>query len=217
MKKFLFILALIPLLTFGQSEAHRLWDRHGNFINHPQINDLFESKTDQAYYEVEDWRAGRMIMGKYSTISFPVRINLLNNSAEVKLKESEIVELPLSKIDGVQIFQNNSGGVDTTTYVNSTFLNSSSKPFLMEILYSDEITLLKRIKVRLRRATYNKALGTGRKEDSFDVKTIYYLFDGDELIEVPKKKKKAQKLFSKYEGLMDDLVIYDKELYQLLN
>ena len=76
---------------------------------------------------------------------------------------------------------------------------------LAEKLVDGRITLLSMPYVTIKKASYNAALDFGSKRDKAIKKNSFYLMVGDDLIELPTKKKKLKKVLKNHPELLEFL------------
>lgn len=122
-----------------------------------------------------------------------------SKSAEVKLNydsynefvvvetEGKTFAFPIKYVDTI-LFQDAVLGFNDSEVI---YLENSDEYFLGEILANGKLKLIKRQITTIKEPTYNPALDTGNRNSKFVNTVSYYLVYKGEIIELPKRRKKA--------------------------
>lgn len=128
-------------------------------------------------------------------------VDLISNDIDFELLGLKHT-VPLESVDSVFVglIPDNLKGMDVVKYVNGNLFDEEMDYYL-ELIEDGDVKLFKRTKVKIRRATYNKALAIGSKDEKYHITFEYFMYTENKgLVKVPKKNKSFLKLISSYKG-----------------
>lgn len=213
---FIFMMAGVSA-ALGQGFETGLISQTGYFNLVPDVNDILTEQKNDAYFESNELIKMRLFLSKSSSYTPPLvgRIDFYNNMIEVDVA-GKFFGVDIKDIYRVEVYKSKGDGIDTINFINAKPVLGAKKMYLLEIVVDSEMSLLKRRKVRYKRANYNKALDVGDREDKHIPKTVFYSFKKGELIEIPLNKEK--KLVEVLSGLFpaEKLSVVPENEYDLI-
>lgn len=215
--RFLFvIIVFIPFISSAQStmggataNAYDMNTEIGgmvsvvDFTNYDPIGDV---------YLFEDWRSGRLTLKNgVTTTSLVLRINLLNNSIDVKDK-GKVRTFSIEKIEHVDIAVLSDSLV---RYVNpNQYQFSDNTPvigLLRKVTQGEKWTLIERNYLKIYEANYVKALDAGSKQDRYETTRELYMLNEGTIYPVLGSRRKFVKGLGLTESQAEGLLSYMKE------
>ncbi len=153
----------------------------------------------------DNWLTGEFeILDGVKFKNLPMRFNMVDHQLYFQDNNStRVISLDLLN----EFSWTNSSGEEERFVSGKTLGKSSVEVFKAEL--TDEVSLYSRYSTKIIRANYNEALAVGDKTDQIKlVKELYFRYDDNNLIEIPKSKKKAIESFPTQ---------YTKELSNFVN
>lgn len=211
LKVLITLLTITPIsVLFGQESTtldnvhnYNLIQQSGNGLAASEIMQVLPSKKEligDFYYDSEIFQDGslQLVRSEKSYDNLKIRYNLETNNLEclfdkqVKYIESKRVKEFTVKNEATQeerFFINS----ETLKYGNTTLLG------FVEVLANGELSIAKRKVTSIAMGHYVPQLGPESKNDKVIKKEYYYIIKGNELIELPKRKKEIMLLFTNQE------------------
>ncbi|SIN75516.1 carboxypeptidase-like regulatory domain-containing protein [Algoriphagus halophilus] len=144
------------------------------------------------------WNSASLLLYRDQQVleGFRVRYNIVSNMFELMEPENNLV----SVMPGLRI--QNFVWVDSTYKVPRYFVNGmdfkdEGAPIagFFEVLVDGELPLMRRTMAVFKESNYNSALMVGNRNDQIIKRNVYYYLKGQDVIEVPKGRKKIFALF----------------------
>lgn len=197
--------------TIRANNITKLFNERPNFIGGNMIYGIppEPKKLIGDSYIDKKWNSASILLYKDKELleGFRVRYNVISNMFELMEPEENMV----SVMPGLRI--QNIVWVDSTFKVPRYFVNGmdfkeEGAPIsgFFEVLVDGELPLMRRTKVILKESNYNQALMVGDRNDVLLKRNFYYYLKEQEIIEIPKKRKKFYQLFGEQSKQMEEFV-----------
>lgn len=189
------LLIFFVILFIGQSmlaqrdRAHSLnIGKHytGEAIN---VFDLRTKNTPSSLYWFEEWTPGIVKLKNGQTFNqYLLRFDVMGEGLELNLMQ-DVKLLPGFFVTEFFLQLED----ETHHFVNpqNYFQHKDFVPGFYELIYEGKISLLQKAEVKILKANYVTALDAGDKNDKAVRTDVFFLFDGKEVYEIPRQKKKA--------------------------
>jgi hypothetical protein len=152
-------------------------------------------RTEGTPYLLDNWQTGQIRFEGQENFSedLEVLIDLENSHLYIRLSSGFSGEFPLARLNEVRVFAES----DTLTYesmnLNNLFGAGPRLPQLYRVLYrSEQFLLLHQPSKYLRREEYIENLGMVRRPDKYMDQNDYWLYNGEELVEIKRKLRSLE-------------------------
>lgn len=199
LKNTLLFIVFLPLTLMAQQNAEQPNFTKAKMLPGEAIEtfDLIERKEIKRVFFVDDWSEGQFFFSvdQNAQRTFPLKYDILNQELNVDVAGS-IYLVPLDSIYGFSL-QNISGLSDHEFIIRKSAKEKKTEIFEVVVRGKHQL-LVKHIAEKLK-ADYQPALDSGSRDERIVKKEHFYFIDKNgQLVEIPKKKKSAQALFSEY-------------------
>lgn len=198
LKKTFFLLLFLPTMLCAQRNGEHNAVMAKLYPSEAvETYDLRSRKKVKRVFYYDDWMEGQFLFFDQSRAgrTFPLKYDILNQELNVDMGGS-IYIVPLDSIHGF-VFESliNKGHEFTIRKTGKGY----SQATIFEVVEKGTYKLLTQHYVERLRANYQPALDTGSRDEKIVRKQAFYLIDTHgRLIEIPKKKKAAEQVMSKY-------------------
>ncbi len=196
MKKFL-IFSLGLLLTFAIS-AQEVSQQYGRYVpvysNSTYMTNLPKQKTAPkgSVYLEDEWLDATIVLKDSSYISgVEANYNFYSKYVEIKRSGTEKVSLlNFSKVDWLILSQANKNKVyENCTNFLINYPELGQCEFLEVLADGKPAKLIDKLTLDVIEANYNTALDAGQTSDTYIIEHTYFIINGDELIEIRKRRR----------------------------
>lgn len=199
LKNFLLFFIVFPVTLFAQRNNPHQAVTTSKLYPAEAIEtfDLRKTTKIERVFFNEDWLEGKFIFSAdyNARQTFPLKYDILNQELNVDVAGA-IYVVPLDSIHGFVL--ENSLSVNNYEFTIRRRAGEKSAE-IFEIAINGENQLLIKHQAEKLNANYQPALDTGSRDEKVIKKQRFYLLDQDgHLLEIPKKKKAAESLFSQY-------------------
>lgn len=203
MKKLAFIgivFTLCSTMCISQGENHSV--NPVNYEGQSLLKKTIKKNVKQEYFLFDTWRQIDMYLtGNQKAITHPGKIDLYNKGIDLNVANT-IQTLSVTRLDSFSVITiSEHGMVENGIFFNSKVFDQDTEDSFLELIEEGSTRLLKKYKVKYKKANYNVALSTGNRDGKFLLSEEYYfLTSEDELIEIPSNKKSFYKMLSTFSG-----------------
>ena len=205
------LIFLFPLASYAQSGSNpannHLLDWSGLSLNGKRQQMYIYNLTPKhevkgSEYWDEDWKDGIIMLRNGDTLyNIPILIDVYNWALDVKTDE-DIKVLPGAMVRDFYLGKaNKDGAIDVSHhFVNPRGYFNQLRNFesFFELIEEGKISLMVQHIAKLQEPSYVPILDAGEPDYSIVKKEKTFLFDGEEMLELPKGKKKVVGLLSNY-------------------
>jgi hypothetical protein len=199
LKNTLLFIFCLPLTLMAQQNAEQPAFTKAKLLPGEAIEtfNLIERKTIKRVFFIDEWSEGNFLFStnQQTRRTFPLKYDVLNQELNVDMAGS-IYLVPLDSIYGFTL-ENLLSLKDYEFTVRKSGKGKSAEIF--EVLVDGQYQLLVKHVAEKLQADYQPALDTGSRDERIVKKEYRYFIDNEgRLLEIPKKKKSAEELFSNY-------------------
>ena len=192
---FLFILFL-PFVGFSQSDNHNAsiaWDYGKAYV---KTFDLVEKTVILEHFLEDTWLPATFINeeGTIAEKDYFTKFDILNSQVNLNIN-GKIMVAPMDVVKGFTIHSPQGD----RTFMAFKPDNWKKRATYFEIVADGEIKLLVYYSAENVGNNYNPAINAGSKTAKMVSKKAYYILVGNEIQEVPGRRKAGERLFSQFE------------------
>lgn len=194
--KLLLITALVTNTVFSQFTRSQKIPKHANSIFNNNMDHFAMAKIDMkfnnefgknvsgTYYLTKEWKKCKITTKESKSYTLPnCNYNLFDKRFEVQFENNDFIYLKKQSIDQI-IFDNK-----TFKPISNTLIPNTDNNYYQEIAQNKNITLVKLYKLKKR--TVNSKESLGIIENKIINKGYNYFIKDNQLIKIPRSKKKT--------------------------
>lgn len=191
----------ISKLSFVRPEGPGL----GDLANYGKLD-----RTEGTPYLHNDWSPGKIRFEGQPNFSeiLDVLVDLENNELYIKLSSGFIGEFPIERLDAVEIYGPEG---DTLAYEPQNLyelfrVGDAGRRFYRVLHRGDKYLVMHQPIKYLRKEEYVENLGLVRRPDKYMERNQYWVFDGNQLVEIKPNLRQISKVFPRKAATMKRLV-----------
>jgi len=197
------ILLFLPILIIAQRGDNQQYQALVEELYVGEAINTFDLREQKKYDHVflnENWQESKLIFsdGEVSLRTFWLKYDILNQELNIRIGEETIYIVPKDRIRGFVFLSN----IEKKILKETRFLISQkgkTKGNIYEVIIDGNYALAAFHKADKLKPNYIPALDTGNLSEKIVTKKTYFLVTNKKkIVEIPKKKRSAEKLFKKY-------------------